>query len=108
MQIAELILQHPINAHFILSFFVYLIQLIMSARGKRHQYSFEEKTWWKELYKQSDFRGINGKRSFHNHVKLEIKNKAGELYDKFKKRNKDKYEIPPWDTFRNGFIRNNQ
>ena len=66
----------------------------MSAKGKRHQYSFEEKTWWKELYKQGDFRGINGKRSYHNHVKLEIKNEAGELYDKFKKRKKDKYAIP--------------
>ena len=57
------------------------------------KYSFDEKTWWKDLYQQS---GFTNKRNFLRQVVLEVDHKAGPLYVKVKKR---RSPVPAYDTF---------
>ena len=56
-------------------------------------YSFDEKTWWKDLYQQS---GFTNKQNFLRQVVLEVDHKAGPLYVKVKKR---RSPVPANDTF---------
>ena len=60
-------------------------------------YSFDEKTWWKDLYQQS---GFTNKRNFLRQVVLEVDHKAGPLYVKVKKR---RSPVPANDTFMKWF-----
>ena len=63
----------------------------------RTAYSFDEKTWWKDLYQQS---GFTNRRNFLRQVVLEVDHKAGPLYVKVKKR---RSPVPAYDTFMKWF-----
>ena len=59
----------------------------------RNAFSHDEKTWWKDLYQQSGFRN---KQNFLRQVELEMDHKAGQLYEKLKKK---RSAVPKYDTF---------